>query len=67
MAHFVTISSQHGFEHINLDLVRRITQDLDGNVTLHFDYPNTRTFEGNDARKVVEVLNHNLSSTVKAA
>jgi len=37
MADFMVLAGEHGYEYINLDLVRRITEDMDGNVTLHFD------------------------------
>jgi len=42
MADFIVLTGEHGIEYINLDLVRRITQDMDGKITLHFDSTHTR-------------------------
>jgi hypothetical protein len=58
MAYFILLTGPHGFEHINLDLVRRITEDTgDGSITLHFDCNHTRKFEGNDARTFMNEVN----------
>ena len=40
-----------GFFHfINLDLVQEITEDMEGNITMHFGNNHTRTLGGDDAR-----------------
>jgi hypothetical protein len=46
MTDFVVIS---GKEHINIDLVWRITQDVGNKITLHTASGKTRTLEGADA------------------
>jgi hypothetical protein len=58
MADFVLLTGPEGFEHINLDLVRRVTQDVAySRVTLYFDATDSRTLEGNDARILIEAIN----------
>jgi hypothetical protein len=48
MARFLSVGST---EHINLDLVRRITEDVNGNITLHFDSVYTIVLKGEDAQQ----------------
>ena len=58
MADFMVLAGEHGYEYINLDLVRRITEDTgDGSITLYFDCNHTRKFEGNDARTFMNEVN----------
>lgn len=58
MANFVLLTGPKGFEHINLDLVRRIVEDAgSGSITLHFDSTHTRKLEGNDARIFMDEVN----------
>jgi hypothetical protein len=51
MADFIILVGDHGYEHVNLDLVRRITEDMDGTITLHFDSTHTKVLEGQEARQ----------------
>lgn len=69
MANFVALSGAHGLEHINLDLVRRVTQDMDGNVILHFDLTHQIKLEGLDASRVMDEVNRcwQKAEAVKAA
>ena len=51
MANFMMFVDEHGYEQINLDLIRRITEDLDGKITLYFDTADKRVLEGQEARQ----------------
>jgi len=50
MADFMVLAGEHGYEYINLDLVRRITEDMDGNVTLYFDSTHSLKLDGGEAK-----------------
>jgi hypothetical protein len=51
MSDFILIVGEHGYERINLALVRRITEDMDGNLTLHFDATDKVVLKGQEARQ----------------
>jgi hypothetical protein len=51
MANFMMFVGEHGYEQINVDLIRRITEDMDGNITLHFDTTDKRVLDGQEARQ----------------
>jgi hypothetical protein len=51
MANFMMFAGEHGYEQINVDLIRRITEDMDGKITLYFDTTDKRVLEGQEARQ----------------
>jgi hypothetical protein len=53
MANFVVITGEHGYERINLDVVRRITEDTDGQITLHFDLTHRLTLDRENSRHLL--------------
>jgi hypothetical protein len=56
MAHFVVITGKHGYEYINLDTVRHITDDSDGKITLRFDLTHRITLEHDNSRHVIDEI-----------
>jgi hypothetical protein len=54
MANFVVITGKNGYERINLDTVRHITEDKDGQATLHFDLTHRITLNREDSRHVMQ-------------
>ena len=56
MVDFVVITSEHGFELINLDVVRHITEDVDGQITLHFDLTHRMTLNRENSRHVMHEI-----------
>jgi hypothetical protein len=63
MVDFVVITSEHGFELINLDVVRHITEDVDGQITLHFDLTHRMTLNRENSTHVM----HEIDKAHKAA
>jgi hypothetical protein len=57
MANFVLVTAAGGFDWINVDTVRRVTEDMDGNLTLHFDLTHQIKLDGAEARRFREELN----------
>jgi hypothetical protein len=51
MANFMKFFGEHGYEQINVDLIRGITEDMDGNNILHFDATDKRVLKGQEARQ----------------
>ena len=51
MANFMMFVGEHGYEQINVDLIRRITEDMDGKITLYFDTTDKRVLERQEARQ----------------
>ncbi|HLZ40233.1 MAG TPA: hypothetical protein VKQ11_04690 [Candidatus Sulfotelmatobacter sp.] len=63
MAHFAMLSGgTHGFEYVNLDLVRHVTQDAEGKVTLIFDSDNQMILNESDSRMIIEEVNKTVGS-----
>lgn len=55
MAHFAMLSGgTYGFEYVNLELVRHVTQDLEGKVTLIFDPDHQMTLNDADSKMIME-------------
>jgi hypothetical protein len=53
MADFVTIKVEHGYELINLDVVRHITENGGGEITLHFDLTHQMTLNRENSTHVM--------------
>jgi hypothetical protein len=56
MVDFVVIKSEHGFELINLDVVRHITDDGDGQIILHFDLTHRMTLNRENSKHVMSEI-----------
>jgi hypothetical protein len=68
MADFVMIKGDHdGYEQVNLDLVRHITEDMDGNITLHFSETHRMTLNGGNSRFVMQEVNNRWRATASRA
>ena len=57
MANFVVITGKQGYERINLDAVRQITEDMEGQMTLHFDLNHRLTLNRENSRHVMNEIN----------
>jgi hypothetical protein len=57
MTNFVVITGQNGYERINLDTVRHITEEMNGQITLHFDLTHRLTVDRENARHVMNEIN----------
>lgn len=53
MVDFVVITAEHGYELINLDVVRHITENGDGEITLHFDLTHQMTLNRENSTQVM--------------
>ena len=67
MSDFIILAGGHSFEHVNLDLVRRITEDMDGNITLHFDSTDKRVLQGQEAKDFKNAFDRRWREKVEAA
>jgi hypothetical protein len=67
MADFMVLVGEHGYEQINVDLVRRITEDMDGNLTLHFDATDKKVLEGQEARQFKVDFDHRWREKLRKA
>jgi len=67
MSDFLVVTGDHGYEHINLDLVRRITEDMDGNITLHFSETHQMTLNRDNSRTVMQEVNNKWAKKTNAA
>jgi len=47
------ITGKQGYERINLDTVRHITEDMDGQITLHFDITHRVTLDRENSRHLL--------------
>ena len=56
MVDFVVIKVEHGYELINLDMVRHITEDNDGQITLHFDLTHRMTLNRENSKLVMQEI-----------
>jgi hypothetical protein len=56
MTNFVVITGERGYERINLDAVRHITEDIDGKITLHFDLTHRMTLDRENSRHVMKEI-----------
>jgi hypothetical protein len=57
MSNFVVITGKNGYERINLDAVRHITENMDGQITLHFDLNHRMTLDRENSRHVMIEIN----------
>lgn len=63
MAHFAMLSGgTHGFEYINLDLVRHVTQNSEGKVTLIFDSGHQMMLDESDSRTIMDEVNKTIGT-----
>jgi hypothetical protein len=56
MANFLVITGEHGYERINLDAVRHITEDMEGQITVHFDLTHGMRLNGENSRHVMSEI-----------
>jgi hypothetical protein len=56
MADFVVITGKQTYERINLDAVRHITENMDGQITLHFDLTHRVTLNRENSRHAMNEI-----------
>jgi hypothetical protein len=68
MANFVHLSSvKNAPGYVNVDLVRRASEGLDGVLTLHFGPSDEMRLEGEDATAVIQEIKKHWTDPARAA
>jgi hypothetical protein len=56
MANFMVITGKNGYEYINLDLVRHITDNGKGQIQLHFDHAHRLLLGSEDSKHIMNEI-----------